>query len=121
MSDKVRVLRLIEYDGAARWVRATLERSLPDGEHIHGLKVRTLGGNEYADLRLRHPEWDLPADYGKDKLASFRLLPLDLVEEIREALDAYSDVIDGGDGTDQPLPNKAMRALQDLERALGER
>jgi hypothetical protein len=41
-----------------------------------------------------------------------------LLEELKDVLDNYSDVNDGADG--QPVPNRAMSAIQDIDAVLAE-
>lgn len=47
----------------------------------------------------------------------FNALPMyELLNDLRDLLDDYSDVVDGDDG--QPRPNRAMSALAEVDRLL---
>lgn len=116
-------VRLITYQGSTSWVRGTLERSFPDGSPMHGITVQTLDGPQLADLATRHPDWPLDV-LGRAVTpgcppAACRVIPADLLDDIRTTLDRYTDVVEGGDG--KQYPNAAMRVLADLDRVLGGR
>lgn len=67
MSDRVRVLRVIEYEGPRDWVEKTINQSLHGTFEIPGISgvIRAvtigdfpslLGGDEFVSWGARHPE-----------------------------------------------------------------
>lgn len=114
----MRIVRLIEYNGDIARMRSTLERSWPDGMQLGGhIRIMTLEGEQFADVKLRHPDWET-GDPKVQPILSCKIISTALLEDLRDFLDNYSDVIDGDDGIAN-VPNEAMSLLSRLEQETG--